>query len=170
MQWVANKAKQLAEKYGADAEKVYCAALIHDLADSRYGRYHKGFAAWSEKKGRAVLLKANFSEGEANEIVEIIVRPHSCRPGNLPTTLEGRVLATADAMWHLQTSFFPMLLYKRRPQTTHSYEEWQAWFDEKIERDFRTKIFFEDEHAEVKDDYEALTRIFRNKTLHSKEN
>jgi hypothetical protein len=169
VQWVANKAGELAEKYHADAEKAYCAALIHDLADSQHPREYEHFANSSEEKGREVLLKAGLSETETNEIIEVIVRPHSCRPGNLPTTLEGKVLATADAMWHLQTSFFPMLCYKRRPAKTHSYEEWQEWFGEKIERDFNVKIFFEAEQAEVKDDYEALSRVFRNKSLHSRE-
>ena len=35
VQWVANKAKELAEKYGAHTSKVYCAALLHDLGDTK---------------------------------------------------------------------------------------------------------------------------------------
>lgn len=46
-----------------------------------------------------------------------------------------------------------------------TYDEWQEWFNEKIERDFGSKIFFKDERAEVRDDYEALLRVFGNKTL-----
>src|SRR5262245_13336247 len=92
LQWVANQAKKLAEKYAADTEKAYCAALLHDLADSQYERDHEQFAIWSEETGQAVLLKAGFSEDETTEIIEVIVRPHSCRPGNLPTTPEGKVL------------------------------------------------------------------------------
>jgi putative nucleotidyltransferase with HDIG domain len=169
VQWVAAKAKKLAEKYGADPKKVYCAALLHDLGDSRHDRSYKEFAAWSEKKGREILLLAGFDEADAKEIIEIIIRPHSCRPGNLPTTQEGKVLATADAMWHLQTGFFPMICYMHRPEHTDTYEAWQEWFSEKIERDFGPKIFFADERAEVTEDYEALCRVFGNKTLHSTE-
>lgn len=168
VQWVANKAKQLAEKYGADAEKAYCAALLHDFADCQYERGHEDFDSWSETNGKAVLLRAGFSEDEAKEIIEVIIRPHSCRPGNLPTTLEGKILATADAMFHLQTSFFPILCYMHRPEHTNTYEEWQEWFAEKIERDYGPKIFFEDERVEVKEDYEALKRVFKNKTLNSR--
>lgn len=169
VQWVANKAKKLADKYGADAEKVYCAALLHDLADCQYERGHKNFNIWSEEKGKTILLKAGFSKDDATEIIEIIIRPHSCRPGNLPTTLEGKVLATADAMFHLQTGFFPLLCYMNRPDDTKSYREWQQWFSPKIDRDFKVKIFFKDEKEECRKDYQALIRVFNNKTLGNRE-
>jgi hypothetical protein len=166
-QWVADKATKLAEKYGADTAKVYCAALLHDLADSQYERGHADFDTWSKEKGQAILLKAGFNEDEISEILEAI-RTHSCRPGNLPKTLEGKVLATADGMWHLQTSFFPVICYMNRPDNTTTYEEWQDWFSGKIARDFGPKIFFGDEKAEVKEDYAALLRVFGNRTLDSK--
>jgi predicted hydrolase (HD superfamily) len=163
-QWVADKAKVLAKKYGADAEKTYCAALLHDLGDSKYERGHEAFEAWSFDTAKEILAKAGFKKGDIDAIIEA-VRTHSCRPDNLPTALEGRVLATADAMWHLQTSFFPVICYMNRPENTHSYEEWQTWFNKKIERDFGPKIFFEDEREEVRDDYEALVRIFKKTDL-----
>ena len=70
------------------------------------------------------------------------------------------MLATADGMWHLQTSFFAEICYMNRPDTTASYTEWQKWFRQKIERDFGPKIFFEDEREEVRGNYEALVRVF----------
>jgi putative nucleotidyltransferase with HDIG domain len=166
-QWVADKAKKLAKKYGADIEKVYCAALLHDLGDSRYERGHKDFDTWSEARGNEILLKAGFNEDEIQEILEA-VRTHSCRPGNLPRALEGKVLATADGMWHLQTSFFPVICYMNRPEHTHTYKEWQAWFKSKINRDYGPKIFFDDERKEVRDDYEALLRVFGNTSLYDR--
>ena len=169
VQWVADKAKSLAEKYSADSEKVYCAALLHDLGDSQHERTYEHFVAWSEDKAREILQSSGFNPDDIREIVDIIIKPHSCRPGSLPMTTEGKVLATADAMWHLQTSFFPMISYKHRPETTSNYEEWQEWFAEKVERDFNTKIFFDDEKAEVTPDYKALKRVFSNNTLTSSE-
>lgn len=165
-QWVAHKARELAEKYSADAEKSYCAALLHDLGDSKYERGHEDFEIWSKETAETILLKSGFNENEVEEIAEA-VRTHSSRPGNLPASLEGKVLATADGMWHLQTSFFPVICYMNRPDSTNSYEEWQDWFDGKVERDFGPKIFFEDEKEEVREDYEALKRVFGNKTLKS---
>jgi hypothetical protein len=55
-----------------------------------------------------------------------------------------------------------------RPDSTESYKEWQDWFLQKIERDFRAKIFFDDEREEVREDYEALVRVFGNKALGDK--
>lgn len=163
-QWVAEKAKKLAEKYGADTEKVYCAALLHDLGDSHYERDHADFDTWSWESAKAILKKAGFKHDGRKQIMEA-VRTHSCHPGHLPTAQEGKVLATADAMWHLQTNFFPVICYMNRPDNTHTYAEWQNWFNIKIERDFGVKIFFDDEKAEVTDDYEALKKVFGNKQL-----
>lgn len=163
-QWVADKARALAEKYGANAEKVYCAALLHDLGDSKYERNHPDFDTWSWNTSKAILKKAGFRKVERDEILEAI-RTHSCHSGHLPTTIEGKVLATADGMWHLQTSFFPVICYMNRPDDTHGYEEWQKWFNGKIERDFSVKLLFEDEKEEVRKDYDALKRVFGNSTL-----
>lgn len=165
VQWVADKAEQLAHKYEADEEKVVSAALLHDLADAKYERDEEHFDTWSENEAKRILQSAGFSEEETTEVIEVLVRPHSCRPNNLPTTLEGKILATADAMFHLQTSFFPMLCYRQRPEHTNTYEEWQRWFEEKIERDYGPKIFFDDEKNEVTADYEALKKVFGNKSL-----
>ncbi len=167
-QWVADKAKQLAEKYGADTEKVYCAALLHDLGDSRYERDHANFDTWSWETAKAILRNAEFRKHERDEILEAI-RTHSCHPGHLPTALEGKVLATADGMRHLQTNFFPVICYMNRPDTSHTYEEWQRWFTAKIERDFGTKIFFADEKEEARADYEALKRVFENTALKARQ-
>lgn len=163
-QWVADKTKKLAEKYGADMEKAYCAALLHDLGDCRYERGHTSFDLWSEEKAKEILVNTGFTKDEVTEVAEAI-RTHSCRQGNLPATQEGKVLATADGMWHLQTSFFPVICYMNRPENTKTYEEWQEWFVEKIERDFASKIFFDDERAEVQQDYEALLKVFGSRSF-----
>lgn len=167
VQWVADKAKKLAEKYDADVEKVYCAALLHDLGDSRYERGHPEFEPWSWEESKAILKRAGFRHAARKEILEAI-STHSCHPGHLPATVEGKVLATADAMWHLQTNFFPVICYMHRPESTHSYEEWQGWFRQKVERDYGSKIFFDDEREEVQEDYNALIRVFGARSLDGK--
>ncbi len=167
VQWVADKAKSLAEKYGADPETAYCGALLHDLADCHYERDHKEFRTWSEAKGEEILLTAGFKKNEAKEIIEVVIRPHSCHPGSLPTTVEGKILSTADALFHLQTGFFPMLCFMHRPENAKTYESWQRWFSEKIDREYHVKIFFKSEKAGVNKDYRALSRTFRNTSLRS---
>ncbi len=46
-----------------------------------------------------------------------------------------------------------------------TYEQWQGWFIENIERDYHSKIFFKDEKSEVEEDYKALQRIFGKLTV-----
>lgn len=157
----------MAKKYGADSEKAYCAALLHDLGDSQYERNHVNFDTWSWETGKPILKKAGFRKAERDEILEA-VRTHSCHPGHLPNALEGKILATAGAMWHLQTNFFPVICYMNRPDNTKSYKQWQRWFHGKIKRDFDSKIFFADEKEEAKSDYEALVRVFGNTVLDDK--
>jgi putative nucleotidyltransferase with HDIG domain len=163
-QSVADRSKILAKKYGADLEKAYCAALLHDIGDSKYERDHTEFDAWSWETSKKILKEARFRKAERDEILEAI-RTHSCHPGHLPVSVEGKVLATADGMWHLQTSFFPVICYMNRPEDTNSYEQWQNWFSGKIERDFGPKIFFDEEREEVRGDYEALSKVFKNTAL-----
>lgn len=165
VQWVATRAKELAQKYRADDEKVFCAALLHDLGDAEYPRRHKDFKSWSDAKGNEILAEVGFSDLERKEIIEVIIHPHSCRPGNLPSTLEGKILSTADAMFHLQTNFFPLFCHMNRPEIYSQYSEWQAWISEKLPRDFNVKIFFEEEREVVREDYIALMKVFENKSL-----
>ncbi len=165
VQWVANKTEDLANKYDANTEFAVSAALLHDLGDARYKRDDSKFNEQCEVMGYEVLEEAGFNKEEAKEIIEVIVQPHSCRPESLPTTAEGKVLATADALFHLQTNFFTVLCYANRPERLNSLGAWQEWFDEKIERDYKTKIFFEDEKQEALEDYNSLKLVFGNKTL-----
>lgn len=158
-QAVADKSKELAKKYSANIELTYCAALLHDLGDSEYERGHPDFDTWSLNTSSQILKKVGFGKAEADEVIKA-VRTHSCHNGNLPTTLEGKILATADAMWHYQTSFFAEICYMNKPNSANNYQQWQEWFNEKIERDYRIKIFFDDERLAVKPDYEALKKVF----------
>jgi len=48
-----------------------------------------------------------------------------------------------------------------RPENLETYEQWQDWFIEKIERDSGPKIFFEDEKKEIQEDYDTLCRVFK---------
>lgn len=165
IQWVANKTKELSKKYNANEEMSVSAALLHDLADSQYERNDPNFDNWSSNKGYEILDQAGFNEIVSKEIIETVVQPHSCKPDNLPTTLEGKVLTTADAMFHLQTNFFTVLCYKNFPDHTKSLKDWRDWFKEKVERDYHSKIFFEDEKKEVTKDYEALKTVFENDVI-----
>lgn len=159
VQWVANKALIIAKKYNADIEKTYIGALLHDLGDVWMERNDQHFDDKSEEEAKQILKSVGMKKNEIQFVLKDIVEPHSCHPGNLPSTLEGKALASADAMFHLQTNFFIQFAWMHVPQGK-DFKEWLLWVSEKIERDFNNKIFFDDEKAEIKPDYEALKRIF----------
>ena len=71
-------------------------------------------------------------------------------------------MATADAMFHLITDFFPQFGWKHIPKSL-DYSQWIDWVTEKIERDYNNKIFFEDEKSEVMPFYKALKKIYAKK-------
>lgn len=159
VRWVADKAKALATKYNADQTKVYAGGLLHDLGDVWYERDDPQHESEGISKARELLRESGFKTDDIEDIITNIIEPHSCYPDNMPTTLEGKVLATADAMFHLQTDFFPRFCWRHIPEQM-TYEEWTTWVAEKLERDMYTKIFFKDEREEVRPHYEALKLIF----------
>ncbi len=162
VQWVAEKSAELAKKYNANIEKCYVSALLHDLGDVWMEREEEDFDPKSNREGRSVLEKAGFTKDEKKEILEVIVEPHSCYPNNLPTTVEGKVLATADGMYHLVSNFFVDFCWNHTSKD--NLQEYLEWVREKLERDLNVKIFFEDEKQEVIPRYEALKEVFVNKS------
>lgn len=76
-----------------------------------------------------------------------------------PNFLEGKVMATADAVAHLTTNFYNQFL-SRITGDGRSPEEIPDWVLEKIERDFIKKIFFDEVREEVRADYERVKQLF----------
>lgn len=160
VQWVAEKVGKLAEKYGAHKDMVVVGALLHDLGDVKYERTDNNHELWGNEKSRFILSETGFSPDEIAETMKNIIDPHSCHPDNLPTTMEGKILATADAMFHLQTDFFIQLSWMHLPPWKKSFDEWKEWVVEKLDRDYNSKIFFDDEKEEIEPNYNALKLIF----------
>ncbi|MCR4325134.1 MAG: HD domain-containing protein [Candidatus Curtissbacteria bacterium] len=155
VQIVGENCLRLAHKYNGDADLSFAGALLHDLGDVWLERKDPQFTSRSKKKAKEILKNADFSTEEINDVLENIIGPHSCRDGNLPTLLEGKILATADAIAHLQTNFY--YDFKKMGLPDHIQpEEFSTWVSEKLERDFNTKIFFDEIREEVKHNYEKL--------------
>jgi hypothetical protein len=122
-------------------------------------RDEKDYEVRGNQESEQILKKAGFDNQEIENILINIVELHSCYPGNLPQTVEGKCLASADAMFHLMTDFFPQFGWKNLPKFS-DYSEWISWVTEKIERDFNNKIFFEAEKKEVDPFYLALRSVY----------
>lgn len=155
---VADIAASLAERFGADEELSRAAALLHDIADAKMNRFTDNHEEASLEIARQLMQEAGFKESEIELTVNDAIRYHSCHNGNVPSSMEGKVLATADSMAHLQTDFYIFGTWAMGKETT--LENAKAWVLKKIDRDFNNKILFTEVKDECKEDYERLKIIF----------
>lgn len=152
---VADEAERLCERFGGNKNLAVAAAMLHDIADAVVNRFDSNHEQESLKIAEDFLIQAGFSKDEINIIVNDIIKLHSCRsPENSPKTLEGKVIATADAVVHLQTDFYNFGMENFVKE--QSLKDALNWAIPKIERDFHQKIMFPEIREENKDVYENL--------------
>ncbi len=158
--FVAKTSEELSQKFNADKDLSVAGAWLHDFGDAFARRHSKEqHEEVIKSESRKVLAESGYSDEETREILEVIIEPHSCKAGNPPQTIEGKVLATADALAHLTTDFYIQFTWMHLPEGK-SYEGFIDWVNEKLERDFYHKIFFDEIREEVKDSYESLKGVF----------
>lgn len=157
---VAENALRLAGENNADVERAVAGALLHDIADTELERDKVEFEHRNEEIIETKLTEAGFTEEEKKFIKNEVVAPHSCYPENMPTTLEGKILATADSMAHLATDFYREV-YSVFFTNRKTDAEFKEWGQKKLVRDFNDKLFFENVREEMKPFYERLTVEFK---------
>lgn len=159
LQFVAHKAEELSKRFEANEDLAVAGAWLHDFGDAFVDRHSNEHEEISVNEAKRVLQSAGYSENEIKEVIDVIIKPHSCKENNLPATIEGKVLATADALAHLTTDFYIQFAWMHLP-SNKSYSEFINWVNEKLDRDFNKKIFFDEVKEEVKGRYESLIEIF----------
>lgn len=157
---VAEYAKNLSARFGGHEELAVAASLLHDVADAVMSRFDERHENESLQLARVLLTESGFSTEEISLVVDDAIRFHSCFNGSAPLSLEGKIMATADALAHLKTDFYKYAI--SRMKTAKSEEEIKAWGLKKIDRDFNDKIQFEEIRADVRSDYERLNTMFIN--------
>lgn len=155
---VADLAQRIATTHQADAELAVAGALVHDIGDAVMARKHPDHQARSLAMAADLLRKCGFNPDETDFVVNEIVKPHGCNEV-LPTTLEGKAMATADGAAHFLTDFYLVFCW-RHYGPEDDYEAFKAWARPKIEKHFHTKLFFDDIKEEVAPHYEALRLLF----------
>ncbi|MDA1079196.1 MAG: hypothetical protein O2840_00695 [bacterium] len=108
------------------------------------------------------MTQSEYSDDEITRVLEEVILPHSCKEGTLPQSLEGQILATADAIVHLSTDFYLQFAWMHLPEGKN-YAEFLLWVQEKLDRDFKTKIFFDEVREEYRHKYDALKQVFVKK-------
>ncbi len=155
---VSDFAGELAERYGADKDLAIAAGMLHDVADAVMAREAPDHEVRSWEMARLLLADAGFSDEEIQVIVDDAIRFHGCHGDNVPVTLEGRVMATGDALGHLKTDFYDYALRTLKEEKT--LKEVREWALPKIERDYRKKIQFDEVREEAASDYKRVKALF----------
>lgn len=75
-------------------------------------------------------------------------------------TLEGKALATGDAIAHLTTNFYPYVSTAGDFAKSKTPAQIAAWISEKINRDFNAKIAYDEIREEVHIAYDNLREEF----------
>lgn len=156
---VADNAKKFAERFGADVDLSVAAGMLHDVADAIMKRVDEGHKEKSFEIAREFLQESGFSENEIKIIVDDAILfhgCHGCHGDGVPTSLEGKVMATADAVAHISSDFYKYAIQYKRDR-----KDLKEWGLKKIERDFYSKIFFDDVREEVREDYEKAKDLFK---------
>lgn len=156
--FVADLTEKIAVAQHANVELAVAGALLHDIADAVMARKDPGHEARSLILADELLRKCGFDKNDIKFVVNEIIKPHSCREF-IPTTIEGKVMATADGASHFLTDLYPVFCWRHYgPQD--DYGVFKDWVRQKMEKDFTKKLFFDDIKQEVTPRYEALKLIF----------
>lgn len=156
---VADKAGELARRFGANEELCRAAGMLHDIANAEMSRFDTQHEARSLEIARAYLAETGFTPHDSATVVDDAIMFHGCRNGQVPQTLEGRVMAAADAVVHFTTDFYEHADAAHKSEGMTDAES-KAWSLKKIERDFNEKILFPEVREEVRETYEALKQRF----------
>ncbi len=157
---VADYAENLAERYGVNADLAVAGALLHDIADAIMGRRNPAHESESGRMARELLQECGFTQDEIRIVVDDAIRFHSCHGDEKPESLEGKVLATADALAHLKTDFYEFGI-RTMKERGESREKISQWIAEKAERDFYKKIAFEQVREEARADYGRIKGLLQ---------
>lgn len=155
---VTETAGVLAKRFNANEELSRASAMLHDIADTTMNRFDEAHGGESLRIARELMSRSGYTEEEISLVVDDAIAFHSCHNEQKPQSLEGQVLATADALAHFQTDFYDFAT--REIRDTMLTDDVQNWVLGKTERDFNAKICFDEIREEVRPDFERIRENF----------
>ena len=150
-------AKELLKKLPkSNKEVVLLAVWLHDLQRVRgiKGDHAKMGAVEAEK----VMRQFKYPEKAIKHVKEMILA-HSCDTGLIPKTLEGKILASADAMSHYINDFY-LAIATTGERDLMGFKKWAL---EKLNRDYNKKIFFDFAKKMIEKRHKILKKVFTMK-------
>lgn len=156
---VGSYAQELCERFDGNPDIAVAASWLHDVADAEVDRFSRDHESRSLVIARDMLKRCGYDRASIDCIVGDILPRHSCEGGNVPQSLDGKIMATADALGHLATDFYVYAAWSmgREGRTLEFFKKWIA---PKLERDFHEKILFDEVRSEIQPQYEALKAVF----------
>jgi len=149
-------AKELLKKCpNANAEVVFLGVWLHDLQRIRgiKGDHAKMSAGEAEK----VMSQFDYPKDVIIHVKQIILS-HSCERV-MPKTVEGKILASADAMSHYVADFYLTIAVTGQ----RDLAEFKKWALEKLDRDYQKKIFFAFARKMIEQRHRILKDVFTMK-------
>lgn len=157
---VADYAKQLCQEFGGNPDLAVAGALMHDIGDAVMSRFAEDFNEQSYQIARDFMAKAGYSSEDADFVITEVITPHSCHKGERqPEDVNGKILATADAMAHLCTDAYLYWCWNHMFRSG-TLEEYKAGARKKLDRDFNEKIQWDSVRDRVRPEYDALVSVF----------
>lgn len=150
-------AKELLKKLPkADKEIVLLGVWLHDLQRVRgiKGDHAKMGAVEAEK----VMRQFGYQDKTIQHVKKMILS-HSCGAHLIPKTLEGKILASADAMSHYVNDFYLTIAATGK----RDLAEFKEWALEKLDRDYHKKIFFDFARKMIEKRHKILKEVFTMK-------
>lgn len=155
---VADEAGKLADRFGANKDICIASAMLHDVADAVMSRFNPDHEEESLRIAESFLIECGFGKEEIDQIINDCIKLHGCHtPEDTPKTLEGKVMATADAVVHIASDFYKFGMENRIRNDGN--EKALRWAIPKIERDFKSKILFSEIQDEMRPGYEKLKSV-----------
>jgi HD superfamily phosphodiesterase len=153
---VEKNAKEiLREQTKADKEVVLLGVWLHDLQRIRgiKGDHQKIGAREAEK-----VMKEYDYDKEMIEKVKSIILSHSCN-SKKPSSLEGKILASADAVSHYQNDFYLKIALTGQ----RDLKEYKAWLKEKLNRNYNKKLYFVSAKKKIKERHDLFVKLISMK-------
>jgi len=147
-------AKELLKKLPkADKEIVLLGVWLHDLQRVRGIKdNHVKIGAIEAEK---VMKQFGYSEKTIKHVKEMILA-HSCDTRLMPKSLEGKILASADAMSHYINDFY-LTIASTGQRDLAGFKKWAL---EKLDRDYNKKIFFDFAKKMIEKRHKVLEGVF----------
>lgn len=150
-------AKELLNKLPkADKEIVMLGVWLHDL--QRIRGIKGDHARMGSIEAEKVMKKFDYEKNKIKHVKEIILT-HSCNTKLRPRTIEGKILASADAMSHYVNDFYLQIAVLGE----RNLQDYRKWALEKLNRDYNEKIYFKFAKKMIQDRHRALVSLFKMK-------